>query len=286
MSGTERKVAEAPKNTRPLYARVLRLKHVHPGSVLCFVYFEGSVAVGVLLAFAELITWWMALVLVLAVAVMVKLNDLIAGAVADPQPVGIDRQSSADADADADEAEPADRDADEPSVVDDRDPAVARLAVATESIRQAAQELDSLREASQRARRDPVERAPEEAQPEAAEPEPEPAEWEAEPGEHETVVLLSQVSAERDPVEVDGVPHEERDKHTPPEMPHEPPDAPDAAIVTPEPEASQDPEPEVSAEPEPEPEPEQEPEPEPEQEPGVQARQDTDGVGAETRPTT
>ena len=62
----------------PLYARVLRLRHIQPGGLLCFLFFEGSVALGVLLALAELAPWWSALVLPVAVALMVKVNDLVA----------------------------------------------------------------------------------------------------------------------------------------------------------------------------------------------------------------
>ncbi|WP_433282880.1 hypothetical protein [Micromonospora sp. CA-244673] len=63
---------------RPLYARVLGLRFVNPGGVLCFLFFEGAVALAVLLALAELVTWWAVLVLPAAVAAMVKLNDLVA----------------------------------------------------------------------------------------------------------------------------------------------------------------------------------------------------------------
>ncbi|WP_369937490.1 hypothetical protein [Plantactinospora sp. BB1] len=66
---------------RPLYARVLRLRHVDPGGMLCFVFFEGTVALGLLLALAELVSWWGVLVLPATVAVMVKVNDVVAAAV-------------------------------------------------------------------------------------------------------------------------------------------------------------------------------------------------------------
>lgn len=64
----------------PLYAWVLRLRHIHPGAVLCFVLFEGTTALAGLLAFAELVSWWLVPVLPLAVAAMVKLNDVVVGA--------------------------------------------------------------------------------------------------------------------------------------------------------------------------------------------------------------
>ncbi|MDR7278622.1 hypothetical protein [Catenuloplanes atrovinosus] len=64
---------------RPLYARMLRLRHLTPGGLLCFVYLEGAFGLGILLALAELVTWWGILVLPASIAVMVKLNDVIAG---------------------------------------------------------------------------------------------------------------------------------------------------------------------------------------------------------------
>ncbi|KXK63516.1 hypothetical protein AWW66_02965 [Micromonospora rosaria] len=63
---------------RPLYARLLGLRFVNPGGVLCFLFFEGSVALAALLALAELVSWWSVLLLPAAVAVMVKLNDMVA----------------------------------------------------------------------------------------------------------------------------------------------------------------------------------------------------------------
>ncbi len=63
---------------RPLYARALGLRFVNPGGVLCFLFFEGAVSLAALLALAELVTWWAVLVLPAAVAVMVKLNDMVA----------------------------------------------------------------------------------------------------------------------------------------------------------------------------------------------------------------
>ncbi|MFG2007974.1 hypothetical protein ACGFNF_02745 [Micromonospora sp. NPDC048868] len=66
---------------RPLYARLLRLRFVNPGGVLCFLFFEGAVALAALLALAELVTWWSVLVLPATVAAMVKLNDMVAAMV-------------------------------------------------------------------------------------------------------------------------------------------------------------------------------------------------------------
>ncbi|WP_422755013.1 hypothetical protein [Micromonospora sp. WMMD708] len=66
---------------RPLYARLLGLRIINPGGVLCFLFFEGAVAFAVLLALAELVSWWAVAVLPVAVAIMVKLNDEVAGRV-------------------------------------------------------------------------------------------------------------------------------------------------------------------------------------------------------------
>ncbi|MCO1597363.1 hypothetical protein M8C17_19615 [Micromonospora sp. RHAY321] len=66
---------------RPLYARLLGLRFVNPGGVLCFLFFEGTIALAVLLALAELVTWWAVLVLPAVVAAMVKLNDMVAAMV-------------------------------------------------------------------------------------------------------------------------------------------------------------------------------------------------------------
>ncbi|WP_375735610.1 hypothetical protein [Polymorphospora lycopeni] len=71
----------ADRETRPLYARLLRLKHLNPSGALCFCFLEGTVALGLLLALAELVSPWAIPVLPLVVAAMVKLNDVVAGAV-------------------------------------------------------------------------------------------------------------------------------------------------------------------------------------------------------------
>ncbi|WP_254550690.1 hypothetical protein [Catellatospora tritici] len=73
-------ISQQEARTRPLYARVLGLQYVRPSNLMCFVFFEGAIALAVLLALAELTTWWAVLVLPVSVAVMVKINDVIAGA--------------------------------------------------------------------------------------------------------------------------------------------------------------------------------------------------------------
>jgi len=40
------------------YARALRLRHVRPGGLMSFLLFECVIAVAVLLALAELVSWW------------------------------------------------------------------------------------------------------------------------------------------------------------------------------------------------------------------------------------
>lgn len=67
---------------RPLYSRVLGLRHVNPGGLLCFFFFEGAVCFAVLLGLAELVSWWAVLLLPASVAAMVKVNDEVAAAVA------------------------------------------------------------------------------------------------------------------------------------------------------------------------------------------------------------
>ncbi|MET8911936.1 hypothetical protein [Micromonospora sp. NPDC004551] len=78
MTRTWSTVPTGEERYRPLYARVLGLRFVNPGGVLCFLFFEGAVALAVLLALAELVTWWAVLLLPAAVAAMVKLNDMVA----------------------------------------------------------------------------------------------------------------------------------------------------------------------------------------------------------------
>jgi hypothetical protein len=78
-----------------LYARALRLRHLAPSGLLCFVFLEGAIALGVLLALAELVSWWGVLVLPTTVAMMVKLNDVIAGIVAVPAATPARRSATA-----------------------------------------------------------------------------------------------------------------------------------------------------------------------------------------------
>jgi hypothetical protein len=63
-----------------MYARLLRVRHLRLSGLTSFLLFEGAMALAVLLALAELVSWWGVLALPLAVAVMVKFNDVVAEA--------------------------------------------------------------------------------------------------------------------------------------------------------------------------------------------------------------
>lgn len=76
-------VAEVTAVRRPLYPRLLRLRHVHPTAWQRALLGEGALALAVLLVLADLATAWTLLVLPLAVAVVVKAHDLLAGRLAD-----------------------------------------------------------------------------------------------------------------------------------------------------------------------------------------------------------
>ena len=52
----------------PLYVRAMRLRHLHIGGFVSFMLFECMIAAGVLLALAELVSWWGVLVLPVTVA--------------------------------------------------------------------------------------------------------------------------------------------------------------------------------------------------------------------------
>ena len=64
---------------RPLYPRLLRLRHIHPNAWQRALLGEGALAIAVLLVLADLATAWTLLVLPVAVALVVKAHDLLAG---------------------------------------------------------------------------------------------------------------------------------------------------------------------------------------------------------------
>jgi hypothetical protein len=76
---TERVGQQAAAIRRPLYPRLLRLRHVHPNAWQRALLGEGALAVAVLLVLADLATAWTLLVLPVAVALVVKAHDLLAG---------------------------------------------------------------------------------------------------------------------------------------------------------------------------------------------------------------
>ncbi|WP_163510016.1 hypothetical protein [Fodinicola acaciae] len=74
------KKSRRPPERRTIYAKVLRLKTINPGPVWSFLFFEVAIAVGIVLALLGFVSWWGVLVLPLAIAAMVKLNDVVATA--------------------------------------------------------------------------------------------------------------------------------------------------------------------------------------------------------------
>jgi hypothetical protein len=69
----------APGRKRPLYPRLLRLRHVHPNAWQRAALGEGALALAVVLVLADLASAWTLLVLPLGVAAIVKAHDLLAG---------------------------------------------------------------------------------------------------------------------------------------------------------------------------------------------------------------
>jgi hypothetical protein len=70
---------ERPRSGRPLYWRLLRLKHVQPSSWQRAAFFEGSLVVAGVLVLADLASAWLLIVLPVAVALIVKAHDVYAG---------------------------------------------------------------------------------------------------------------------------------------------------------------------------------------------------------------
>jgi hypothetical protein len=83
------------RKSRPLYPRLLHLQHVHPNAWQRAVLGEGALAVAVLLVLADLATAWTLLVLPVAVAVVVKAHDLVAGVLGDDNDNGADPEGPA-----------------------------------------------------------------------------------------------------------------------------------------------------------------------------------------------
>jgi hypothetical protein len=69
---------------RPLYFRVLGVRHLRVNPVVVFLLFEGSIAVGALLALADIVNVWGVIAIPVAVAIMVKVHDRVARALVQP----------------------------------------------------------------------------------------------------------------------------------------------------------------------------------------------------------
>ncbi len=93
--GTGGGSAPQTSKKRPLYIRLLRLRHIEPNTVQRALLGEGSIAVAVLLVLADLASAWTLLVLPLAVAGVVKANDGLAGFLQQPPRAGRDMAASA-----------------------------------------------------------------------------------------------------------------------------------------------------------------------------------------------
>ena len=79
------------KQKRPLYPRLLRLRHVSPNAWQRAALGEGALAAAVVLVLADLASAWTLLVLPLGIALIVKAHDLLAGLLSTPpQPRGED----------------------------------------------------------------------------------------------------------------------------------------------------------------------------------------------------
>jgi len=86
MTAEPRTAATPVHERRPLYPRLLRLRHVHPNAWQRALLGEGALALAGLLVLADLASGWTLLVLPLSVAAFVKAHDLLAGALQDRPP--------------------------------------------------------------------------------------------------------------------------------------------------------------------------------------------------------
>ena len=73
------------RRKRPLYVRLLHLRHIAPNAWQRAVLGEGSLALAVVLVLADLATAWTLLVLPLAVATLVKGHDVLARLLGRPE---------------------------------------------------------------------------------------------------------------------------------------------------------------------------------------------------------
>ena len=68
-----------PRPKKPLYPRLLRLRHIEPNAWQRAALGEGAIGVGVLLAMADLASAWTIVALPVAVAAIVKAHDALQG---------------------------------------------------------------------------------------------------------------------------------------------------------------------------------------------------------------
>ena len=84
-SKAEHAPADEPAQKRkPLYPRLLRLRHIQPNGWQRAALGEGVLALAALLVLADLASAWTLLVLPVAVAAVVKGHDVLAGLLAPP----------------------------------------------------------------------------------------------------------------------------------------------------------------------------------------------------------
>lgn len=69
---------------KPLYPRLLRLRHIRPNAWQRALLGEGTLAFAALLVLADLASAWILVVLPVAVALVVKAHDVLAGALEPP----------------------------------------------------------------------------------------------------------------------------------------------------------------------------------------------------------
>jgi hypothetical protein len=72
------------RRKRPLYFRLLRVRHLTVRPTTLFLLFEGSITLALLLYLADVVDEWGILAIPVVVAIMVKLNDSVAGALIRP----------------------------------------------------------------------------------------------------------------------------------------------------------------------------------------------------------
>jgi hypothetical protein len=82
--GAARPSSRPRRERTPLYARLLRLRHLELRGWQRVLLGEGAVVLGVLVAMADLASAWSVAVLPLAVAAGVKFHDVLAGLLASP----------------------------------------------------------------------------------------------------------------------------------------------------------------------------------------------------------